>query len=270
MKTLKLFMGISLLASTVLFNACQSEQVEATPEQEEVSQEVLTKIHELGFSTHQVLKAENGYIVEGDILITEEALCNYPERLLMRVGTEEQYHTSNLVTGLPRVVTVSVDKKLPDNFTPATEEAIARYNNEDLQITFQLVSSNGDIKITAGPKWWNRYGILGMGGFPTADGEPYNSIQMNASAFRRANIGYLATVLAHEMGHNIGFRHTDYMDRSYSCGGAYDNEGQSEYGAIHIPGTPASPEQRSWMLSCSDGSDRPFTNNDKVALDYLY
>jgi hypothetical protein len=81
----------------------------------------------------------------------------------------------------------------------------------------------------------------------------------------------VASILAHEMGHCIGFRHTDYMDRSFSCGGSPTNEGASTVGAIQIPGTPAGPDPNSWMLSCiGSGQNRPFNANDKTALNYLY
>ncbi len=84
--------------------------------------------------------------------------------------------------------------------------------------------------------------------------------------------GGIATIIGHEMGHCIGFRHTDYFDRSISCGGSADNEGASTVGAVHIPGTPtgATLSAKSWMLACTDGSDRPFNNDDKTALDFLY
>ena len=73
------------------------------------------------------------------------------------------------------------------------------------------------------------------------------------------------------MGHCIGFRHTDYMNRSYSCGCSAVNEGASSVGAILIPGTPSGPDSGSWMLSCiGSGQNRPFNNNDKTALSYLY
>ncbi len=269
MKKFKFLVGISILSVAAIFSSCEKENAQMDAPDQTISSEVIAKIHHLGFSTDGVIKANEGYIVEGDIMLTEEALNTEPNRLLLKVGDAEQYHTTNLVTGLPRVITVSVSSSLPSNFGPALQEAVNRYNAEDLQITFQIVSSGADISITEGPWWWSFFGILGMGGFP-ADGDPYNSVQLSSSAFNGASTGYLATVIAHEIGHNIGFRHTDYMDRSYSCGGSADNEGETEYGAIHVPGTPVNPDALSWMLSCSDGSDVPFNANDKIALDYLY
>jgi hypothetical protein len=77
--------------------------------------------------------------------------------------------------------------------------------------------------------------------------------------------------MAHEVGHCIGFRHTDYADRSYSCGGAYANEGASSVGAIYIPGTAVGPDPNSFMLACiGRNENRPFNANDRTALNYLY
>ena len=57
----------------------------------------------------------------------------------------------------------------------------------------------------------------------------------------------------------------------YSCGGGTANEGASTVGAIQVPGTPAGPDPNSWMLACiGSGQNRPFNNNDKTALNYLY
>jgi hypothetical protein len=131
------------------------------------------------------------------------------------------------------------------------------------------VSSKADINVTKAPA--NAL-YLAAAGFPTSKGHPYQSVDIN-SAYLGANPSrsYLATVLAHEIGHSIGFRHTDYMDRAISCGGAAANEGAGSMGAIQIPGTPAMADGGSWMLACiSDGESRPFNTNDKKALNYLY
>jgi hypothetical protein len=84
------------------------------------------------------------------------------------------------------------------------------------------------------------------------------------------NVLYVGSVIQHEIGHCIGMRHTDYMDRSYSCGGTATNEGSAGVGAIQIPGTPSGPDANSWMLACSNGGNRTFNANDIIALNYLY
>ncbi len=52
---------------------------------------------------------------------------------------------------------------------------------------------------------------LGSSGFPSG-GNPYNQIKMNTNAQAygtNPNKFYITSVLQHEMGHCIGFRHTD-------------------------------------------------------------
>jgi hypothetical protein len=77
--------------------------------------------------------------------------------------------------------------------------------------------------------------------------------------------------MAHKMGHCIGFRHPDYMNRAYSCGGRKSNEGASTVGTIRIPGTLAAASPNSWMLACVGTTvDGPLNANDVIALNYLH
>jgi hypothetical protein len=171
------------------------------------------------------------------------------------------------VKALPREITVRISNSLPSSYVAALDEAIARYNGEKLSITFRRVNGSANINIVKGSG-----NYLASAGFPYSNGDPYNQVKVN-SAFlgNNPNQSYLATILAHEIGHCIGFRHTDYMDRSTSCGGQYANEGASTIGAIHIPGTPTTADANSWMLACiGTGVNRPFNANDKTALNYLY
>jgi hypothetical protein len=276
MKTRLFKTGVTaLLGATVLF-ACtkNNSSTTVTPvAKTDVSEAVLKNIKDLGFSTDQVRKVDDGYLVEGDILLTADNLAEVSTSPNMRIAETEQYRTTNVVKNLPRTVTVSISN-LPTVYATATQNAITRYNNLGLTLKFQFVSSGGQIKIVGfnqGPS--GGYITLGSSGFPTRTGNPYSQIQMNTNAQAygtNPDVNYLTSVLQHEMGHCIGFRHTDYFDRSFSCGGTADNEGASNVGAVHIPGTPSTADAGSWMLACSNGGDRTFNTNDKIALNYLY
>ena len=268
-------LGLALSAS--LFVSCDNAQ-EIVP-QDHISDQTLAKIATAGFSTDGVIKSADGdYIVEGDIYLTDATLDQIiPSN---EVPGVEQYHTTNLVNaGGGRNITMYAPEGGRNGYSPAMiaglDEAIARYNAENLSITFSRVSSSGaaDIVMTRLSKRDERRGVLGSAGFPTG-GNPYGEIKMSGvleSSYGLSTNG-IATIIAHEMGHCIGFRHTDYFDRSISCGGSTSNEGQAGVGAIHVPGTPtgASLANKSFMLSCADGGDRPFNNNDVTALNYLY
>ena len=258
------------LIISILFVAVSSckKEVKTEPVQNEVSSEVLQKIYNLGFSNKNVVKHDEGYLVEGDIVITENDLNQLPETIFLRIAEVEQYRTYNLVSSLPRTITVRVSTSLPSSYVTATNEAIRRYNAENLRVHFQRVTSGGNIVISRAP---SGAGYLASAGFPSG-GNPYSSVRVNAD-YLGSNPGtnYLATILAHELGHCIGFRHTDYMNRAYSCGGTAVNEGSGSVGAVHIPGTPTGPSSGSWMLACiGGGQNRYFTSSDRTALNYLY
>lgn len=250
-------------ACVVVLFSCRKNA--ATEQNDTPSQEALNKIYNLGFSNKNVFMDEGNYVVEGDIVLSQASLDAAPDMKFLRVGSEEQYRTNNLVAA-PRTIRVSMSSKLPSSYIAALDEALARYNAENLLITFQRVSSGADITLVSG-----HGNYLASAGFPTSTGEPYDQVKINASQLNGQPQATIASVIAHELGHCIGFRHTDYMDRSFSCGGQPVNEGASTVGAILIPGTPSGPDRNSWMLSCiGSGQDRPFNNNDKTALGVLY
>lgn len=269
----KFWMPVAVCVTALAFVACKKD-AKTTPQQDEISQATLSKIKNLGFGTNNVIKVEEGYLVEGDIVLTDELLNTTPDQALLRIADNEQYRTTNLVSGLPRTITILVSG-LGSAYVQGTDLAIGRYNALNLQIRFQRITS-GKANITI--QGFNQppsggYITLGSAGFPTRRGEPYNTIKMNTNQYAygtNPNVNYVGSVIQHELGHCIGFRHTDYMDRSYSCGGGYANEGASNVGAILIPGTPSGPDANSWMLACSNGGDRTFNTNDRTALNYLY
>lgn len=271
-----------------MVSSCEKDNLDARGE---VPQEVITQLRNMGFNPDGIEIVDNGYRIERDIIITNEFL-NSP-RNGKHVPNLEQYSTDNLVTtNGNRVITIYAPEASSGGggkgkkgggssgysaaMIAGLDLAIARYNAENLTISFQRVTSSGgaDITMSRLSKGEERQGILGSAGFPTASGDPYNQILMSGilESSYGLSVEGIATIIAHEMGHCIGMRHTDYFDRSISCGGGTSNEGDGGVGANHIPGTPtgASASAKSWMLACTDGSDRPFNNDDQTALDYLY
>jgi hypothetical protein len=176
---------------------------------------------------------------------------------------------------LPRNITVALDSKLKAKagYNEALTEMVKRYNAEGLRITMSVVSSGAAITFS------DAHGkFLASSGFPTSSGNPYNQVKVNSQSIGKGTsstfINFCATILAHKTGHCIGFRHTDFYNRSISCGGSPTNEGASTVGAINIPRTPTLNDPvdgSSWMLACiSLNQNRPFSSYDNIALDYLY
>ena len=282
MKILSKLSSAALVAALTFTFACKQNESNTPTLSNEVSATVKSQVSSLGFSNANIIATDGGYIVEGDIFLSNKDLNSKYDVKRVVVGKKEQYRTSNMVnTGGNRNVTlyarVGGRKGYSAAMIAGLDEAIARYNNMNLDLTFSRVTSStgADIQMTRLSKRDERRGVLGSAGFPTASGDPYGEIKMSGvleSSYGLSTNG-IATIIAHEMGHCIGFRHTDYFDRSISCGGSTSNEGSAGVGAIHIPDTPTSADlagNGSFMLACTDGSDRPFTSADQTALNWMY
>lgn len=257
----------TLTCSFILFS-CKKDQVQEQSKKE-ITQDVIAQIRDMGFSTQDVRRVDDGYVVEGDIFLSDGSFKEKANGRKVVIAKTEQYQTWNIIaTSGHRQITVSVTG-LPAAYTAAADEAIARYNALGLRISFVRVASGGEIDIINANLG---SGVLGQSaGFPDAYGNPPSPIKLNGAYIgSNPNQGWMATIIAHEIGHTIGYRHTDYFNRAFSCG-AGGNEGDAGVGADHIPGTPTTADPNSWMLACiGTGVNRPFNGNDQIALGYIY
>jgi hypothetical protein len=266
------FFCMLLMASGVFYSCQEEQEVDSLS----VPDEVRSQLISLGFEVikHPPIQFEGGYLVEGDIYLTRADMASMTTGT--RIPVVEQYSTTQLVTALPRTITVYMPTTFSAANFAACDEAIRRYNAENLSLNFVRVTSGtgADISFTRLAKGDERRGILGSGGFPTSSGDPYPTIKMSGilESTYHLTVNGIATIMAHEIGHCIGFRHTDYYNRAISCGGSASNEGAGTIGANLIPGTPstATLAAQSFMLACTDGGNRNFNNDDKTALNYLY
>ncbi|MDZ4794196.1 MAG: M57 family metalloprotease [Bacteroidota bacterium] len=245
-----------------------------------MTQEERSMVTTAGFNGNWVEKTADGnYLIEGDILLSRTQLQEMsgvaPANELI-IANEEHYRTTNLVNtgGGVRVITVRLGSGFPSYYSTGLDQALARYNSLSLTIQFLRVSSGGEIVISAANLGRVPGGgcVLGQAsGFPSG-GNPSSGFTLSNN---KCATSYLNTadkadeVMAHEIGHCIGFRHTDYISRA-SCG-QNSNEGDAGVGAIHILGTPTTVagNYNSWMMACTNGSPI-FNGEDVLALQTIY
>jgi len=271
--------GMAVLLAAILIN-CNKSAKEST-DSNALTADEKALIKSAGFNNNWAERTADGnYLIEGDILLNKGQLqelagVGSPTELI--VANEEHYRTTNVVS-VPgsgfRTITVRLGSGFPSHYSTGLDQALARYNNLNLRIRFQRVTSGGNIVISGRNLGTSGGGcILGQSaGFPSSSGNPASGFTLSTSSCATS---YLNTanrvdeVIAHEMGHCIGFRHTDFMNRS-SCGQNV-NEGSAGVGAIHIPGTPTtvSGSYNSWMMACTN-SNPAFSSADGTALNYIY
>jgi hypothetical protein len=258
---------ISFFLITYSFYSCTKMDTQSIEHLSTISQTDLHKIEKMGFSISGVKKYSDGFIIENDIFIHKDSLDTPPlSDYTLRVAQSEQYRTFNVVK-IPRTISIS-GELLSNRLNIALDTMINRYNKLNLNLKFRRVISDGYIKLY--PKYDFIGGVIASAGFPDSDGNPYRSILVNMNLLNNYTMQGWGVILQHEIGHCIGFRHTDYMDRSFSCS-IPGSEPSNPIGAIHIPGTTTEPNLGSFMLACFDGnSKRSFNSNDIIAMRYLF
>ncbi|MFY1832273.1 M57 family metalloprotease [Myxococcus fulvus] len=252
--------------AAVLAVSCGALWVGCGVDPEMENEEIVSNLVEAGFRVDDILVADGKVYVGRDAHVTLEA----SREMLQSAdeSTEEQYRTTNQVgTGVTKICvnsTATFDSY--SMLSQGLDLAIANYNERGLRITFARGPSTG---CTANIIAQTTSGTGGSAGFPSG-GLPYGIINIGTGLQ-----GYSADVnehvITHELGHAIGFRHSDYYNRSISCGAGGD-EGDAGVGAIHIPGTPETAVVGgSVMNSCFRSTETgEWTGSDITALDALY
>jgi len=229
------------------------------------TQEIVDNLIQAGFRADDIVVVDGVVYTGRDAVVTLEA----SREMLTSEPGKEQYRTTNLVSLGLDTICVNGSRLGKEPFNTALNNALANYNN--LNLTFHMVRTSGNqagcdalISIRlSGP-------VGGSSGFPSG-GRPFNTINIG-SGLSGFNVNTIEHVITHEIGHTIGFRHSDFFNRSISCGGAATNEGNGGVGAILIPGTPTGATVGgSIMNSCFRTNETgEFTASDRTALNALY
>jgi len=267
-----MFKKLSVASALVLFGCSgETEDIETSTREEQIL-EIVDNLVEAGYPESEIEVKDDGRVfVGGDAHVSLQA-----SREMIGLTNDghdhedefRQYRTTNLVGA--GIDTICINGSAATGaMSTSLDNAIANYNALPLQFDFLRVGNGGNAACDTTITMSTKGSAGGMSGFPSG-GLPYNQFQVGKST---ANYGIpVAThVIEHELGHCIGFRHSDYYNRAISCG-AGGNEGDGGVGAIQIAGTPANAVlDGSVYNSCFHaGSTGVFTASDVTALNALY
>lgn len=216
---------------------------------------VLQQILDLGFSPESIVEYPNYYVVEGDIRFNKIA----PDA--NATISRHQAYTKGVVVEKGKHISIWFENNFASIGTQmylALGDVINAYNavEFDLRLTQSQSRSTADIIISNSKLF---YGALGMGSWPE-NGSPGKTIsidEVQVMSYGITSRSQLTYLIAHELGHNIGLRHTDWLTNG-------------ESGATTIDGTPESDNSSIMLAINNKNSWKGFSYYDKVALQKLY
>ena len=273
MKKLIKYLGFVAVLSVLLFNGCTKDNSDDIGSQQEAetienpenttqfvedqNKEVYNYLLSLGFSAEDIVEMNDSYWVEGDIRFGKD--MTVPEYKKSGDGLTSQRRFSFLISN-PDDVTVRATAAM-NPFLAQIDAAIVRWNNASSRLQLRRITTGtADISIDLDNALVDGFGrvLCGLGAMPTG-GQAGPTIFYNDTEVQRivtaqgTNLNEMRIrTLNHELGHNIGFAHTNSND------------------GLKIPGTPTN-DAISVMNGgqCGTGATTP-SANDRSALRILY
>jgi hypothetical protein len=249
----KLFLSAFLL---VFAYSCDTDQDVAKPQDDpSLAKHIQFLTETTGYKKSVILfdKPNDRFIIDNDVVISRVAVEDYmagKHLLHNKSGKSEQRRWTYLVSDTYVFnIKYFLEASTPAEWRPHITQAIAEWNavgSSKIRLSETTNSSIANIRVNS---MFEDANWVARAELPYADGTPGHVLTINTK-FNGMSASEKLFAMVHEMGHNIGFLHTNQTD-----------------GAI-IPGTPETDPNsvmNSFVLPWNG-----FTNYDRIALRQLY
>jgi len=242
-----------------LISSCETDDVYSDIKTNENNSHLMAIINGMNLDTTNLYRLGDYYVIENDILIHKDSIPLYGLSMTRQARADYIIHNISMIT-------VGVDPGLPadNDWRSAVHQAISEYNSLGLSFSFVYSDINPDILVSYYPTTpsdpiFNDL-VCGTALYPSSNGLPGSSIFVNQLTTYQFSTKMKKLILAHNLGHCIGLRHTDWHKYPLNY----------EPTAIHIVGTTGT-DSNSIMNADYCGKEwKGFSNYDKIALDALF
>jgi hypothetical protein len=198
------------LIIAISFSSCQPDEEVAPVKEESGTEEQLNFLINSGFDRDEIQLKNGVFIIDEDILISQEEVDNYIARDKgSSQGKTEHYRGTYLVSdAYVTNIKFYISSSVPSAWATAVRGAITQWNNVNGTKLFMSEVSSSSAANTVINTAYSNQNWVAQAYLPSSNRRPGHTMTINTK-YNYLNSGYKLFTIVHEMGHIFGLYHTD-------------------------------------------------------------
>jgi len=247
-------LGCILLLSSII-SSCKKETPATQPKAEDENASAIAYFVKKGFKAENIVYKDGNFILDTDIMISREEVAARIKNENASGAPQTEHRRSTYIIQPPYHTNIRlyIEPTVTAQWKTAVQGAIANWNNMpgqgttiELGMSITTSATAYDTRVFMG---YENANWIARAYLPASNGKPGVSIEIN-SKYNTMSASQKLFAITHELGHTIGFYHTNQST------------------GIYIPGTPtvdANSVMNSFVLPWAG-----FTAGDALATSVLY